>query len=58
MNPTTNLHLGLQGFIDPGEATSISLAAEFKGSLLIIDEQKGRKVAKELGIAISGSLGR
>lgn len=57
INPTTNLHLGLQGFLDPGEATSISLATEFKGSLLIIDESKGRKVAKELGIAISGSLG-
>jgi predicted nucleic acid-binding protein len=33
------------------------LATEFKESLLIIDESKGRKVAKELGIAISGSLG-
>ena len=57
LNPSTNLHFGLQGFLDPGEATSISLATEFKGSLLIIDESKGRKVAKEFGIAISGSLG-
>lgn len=56
-NPSTNLHYGLQGFLDPGEATSISLATELKGSLLIIDESKGRKVAKELGITISGSLG-
>ncbi|MEX2594727.1 MAG: DUF3368 domain-containing protein [Anditalea sp.] len=57
INPRTNLYLGLQGFLDPGEATSISLATEFKGSLLIIDESKGRKVAKELGVAITGSLG-
>lgn len=57
INPTTNLHLALQGFLDPGEASSISLATEFKEALLIIDESKGRKVAKELGIAISGSLG-
>lgn len=57
INPSTNLHVGLQGFLDPGEATSTSLATEFKGSLLIIDEKKGRKVAKELGLAISGSLG-
>lgn len=57
INPSTNLHFGLQGFLDPGEATSISLAVEYKGSLLIIDESKGRRVAKELGIAISGSLG-
>lgn len=57
INPTTNLHLGLQGFLDPGEATSISLAIELTGSLLIIDELKGRRIAKELGIATSGSLG-
>lgn len=57
INPSTNLHLGLQVFLDPGEATSISLALEFKESLLIIDESKGRKIAKELGVRISGSLG-
>lgn len=56
-NPQTNLHVGLSGFLDEGEATSISLAKENRGSLLIIDESKGRKVAKELGIAITGSLG-
>ena len=57
INPTTNLHIGLLGFLDAGEATSISLAKELKEVLLIIDESKGRKVAKELGITISGSLG-
>lgn len=57
INPTTNLHIELQGFLDAGEATSISLATEFKEALLIIDESKGRKVAKELGISITGSLG-
>ncbi len=44
-------------FIDPGEATSIALAAELEESLLIIDDLKGRKVATELGIHITGSLG-
>lgn len=57
LKPVKNLHLGLQGFLDPGEAASIALATEFKECLLIIDEIKGRKVARELGIAISGSLG-
>lgn len=57
INPTTNLHLALRGFLDPGEATSISLATEFENCLLIIDELKGRKVAQELGITITGSLG-
>lgn len=51
-----DLHKGLSGFLDPGEATSIALASEHE-SLLIIDEIKGRKAAKELGIAITGSLG-
>ena len=36
---------------------AFSLAKELKEALLIIDELKGRKVAKELGITISGSLG-
>lgn len=57
INPSTNLHLGLQSYLDPGEATSISLASEFKDSLLIIDELKGRRIAEDLGIIISGSLG-
>lgn len=30
---------------------------EYEGSLLIIDEIKGRKAAKEMGIPVTGSLG-
>lgn len=56
-DPTTNLHQGLISFLDAGEATSIALALELPEALLIIDELKGRKVAKELGIRITGSLG-
>ena len=40
-----------------GEASSITLALELDDSLLIIDERKGRKVAKEMKIEIIGSLG-
>ena len=43
--------------MDKGEATAISLAAEHENSLLIIDEIKGRKAAKEMGIPVTGSLG-
>lgn len=57
INPKSNLHKGLLGFLDAGEATSISLATEHKDCLLIIDELKGRRIAKEFGIEISGSLG-
>jgi predicted nucleic acid-binding protein len=40
-----------------GEASSIVLAQEIRGSLLIIDEKRGRRVAKNLSIEIIGSLG-
>ena len=33
------------------------MAAEHENSLLIIDEIKGRKAAKEIGISVTGSLG-
>lgn len=57
LNPSTNLHIGLKSFLDAGEASAISLASEFKDSILIIDELKGRKIAKELGLKITGSIG-
>lgn len=44
--------------LDKGEASSITLCMESKDkALLIIDERKGRKVAKELGIKIIGTIG-
>ena len=43
--------------MDKGEAIAISLASEHENSLLIIDEVKERKAAKELGIPVTGSLG-
>jgi predicted nucleic acid-binding protein len=54
---TTDLQKGLSSYLDKGEATAISLAAEHENSLLIIDEIKGRKAAKEMGISVTGSLG-
>ncbi|MEM7510377.1 MAG: DUF3368 domain-containing protein [Bacteroidota bacterium] len=43
--------------LDPGEASAISLALGMPNSLLIIDEKKGRKVAKRLGLKIIGTIG-
>lgn len=43
--------------LDLGEASAIALALEHPESLLIIDEKKGRKIAKAMGIAITGTLG-
>lgn len=46
-----NLSLGI------GEASAIALCLENANSLLIIDEKKGRRIAKELGLQITGTLG-
>lgn len=46
----------LEKIIDKGEASAIALALETNHSVLIIDEKKGRRLAKELGIEIIGSL--
>jgi len=43
--------------LDPGETTAIALALSHPDSMLIIDEVAGRRVAKELGIQITGTLG-
>ncbi len=43
--------------LDKGESSGITLALENAPSLLIIDEKKGRRIAKKLGIKILGILG-
>lgn len=43
--------------LDPGEAQAIVLALELKADALLIDEKKGRKIAQEYGITITGLLG-
>ena len=42
--------------VDSGEASAIALAIETSNSLLIIDEKKGRTLAKEYEISILGTL--
>lgn len=43
--------------LDLGESSAIALALEHPKSLLIIDEKKGRKIAKAMGIDVTGTLG-
>ncbi len=43
--------------LDKGEASSLALAIEKNNCLLIIDERKGRKIAKRIGLNIIGLLG-
>ncbi len=57
-NPVSQTQqLILQTTLDKGEASAIALALEKRNCLLIIDERKGRKLARLLQIDITGTLG-
>ena len=43
--------------LDPGEASAIALAIEIPGTQLVLDEIPARKVARALGLVITGTLG-
>lgn len=47
----------LEQILDSGEASTIALALESKNSLVILDDLKARKIAKNLGLKITGTLG-
>ena len=43
--------------IDSGEAEVFALAAEHDARLVLLDENKGRKKAKEIGLTVKGTVG-
>lgn len=47
----------LRGELDPGESESIALALELKAERVLIDERRGRQVAKRLNLRCTGILG-
>ncbi|MEP6846493.1 MAG: DUF3368 domain-containing protein [Panacibacter sp.] len=55
LNKHTQQLLEMQ--IDKGESSAIALALEIPGSTLILDDYKARKIAFQLGIAITGTIG-
>ncbi len=47
----------LKQTLDSGEAEAIALAIELKADWTILDERDGRKIAKSLGLKVTGILG-
>lgn len=47
----------LNTIVDPGEASAIALALEQSSSLIILDDLKARKLATELKLVFTGTLG-
>ncbi|MDR0585940.1 MAG: DUF3368 domain-containing protein [Treponema sp.] len=47
----------LQNDLELGEASTIALAVETPESLLILDDKKARRVAADLGLPLTGTLG-
>lgn len=56
--PDETPYLEETGALDAGEASAITLAWQHRdSSLLILDEKRGRKVARALGLRITGTAG-
>jgi len=51
------LVLVLQRDLDKGEAEAIALALQLKADWTLLDEREARKVAKSLGLKVTGVLG-
>ena len=52
--PLTQL---LKQTLDNGEAEAIAFAVELKADWTLLDEREGRKMAKSLGLKVTGILG-
>ena len=55
---TPSANAPLAAGLDPGEAQAIALAIELRAAAVLIDEKKGRRIAKSHGLATFGKIGR
>jgi predicted nucleic acid-binding protein len=49
--------VALREQLDPGEAEAIVVAAELEAELLLVDEKRGRRIAIDRGLEVTGLLG-
>lgn len=59
VRPPSNAALvaALRLSVDAGEAEAIALAVESPGACLVLDDKRARRVAREMGVSILGTLG-
>jgi predicted nucleic acid-binding protein len=43
--------------IGPGEAEAIALAIEAGAARIVLDDKKARRIARELGVTVTGTVG-
>lgn len=53
----TKYQTELESIIDKGEASAIALAVEIPNSIVIIDDLKAKKLAKRIGLNLTGTIG-
>jgi len=52
-----NLKKVLRTLLDEGEAEAITLALEIDADLVLLDETEARRIAKNLGLKVTGTVG-
>ncbi len=52
-----NFNKVLRMLLDDGEAEAIVLALETKANLILLDEAEARRIAKNLGLKVAGTIG-